>query len=227
MTKYIFIGDIHGKVEVVKEALALDGFKIFTGDFVDSFNRTTSEYGSCLRLVLDAIDAGTCRAVYGNHELSYIFPAQHKCSGNNWSTNQLIRAFGAEIREKFESHIWLENTVLVTHAGLTNQLWNSHGLTFDNLDKTLSEWWDDLFSPMHWVGYARGGRNDYGGTFWCDYNIEFQPVPGLIQVFGHTPGTDIRKIDENYCIDCLDRATKFLGLEINPEMHAVREIQCP
>lgn len=55
-----------------------------------------------------------------------------------------------------------------------------------------------------------------GGLFWCDFRQEFEPVPGLTQVFGHTAsgGDTIRRVADSYCIDCLDRSKEFLELEL-------------
>jgi hypothetical protein len=60
----------------------------------------------------------------------------------------------------------------------------------------------------HWfwsVGMARGGFTPVGGLLWCDWSREFQPVPGLNQVMGHTPARTFRTIrgmtSENWCID--------------------------
>jgi hypothetical protein len=36
-------------------------------------------------------------------------------------------------------------------------------------------------------GRARGGWAKVGGVNWLDYDREFKPVPGLKQIFGHTP----------------------------------------
>ena len=40
----------------------------------------------------------------------------------------------------------------------------------------------------HWVfrGGTRRGEKSVGGPLWCDFS-EFEPIPGLNQVFGHTP----------------------------------------
>lgn len=43
---------------------------------------------------------------------------------------------------------------------------------------------------------------------------EFEAIPGLTQVFGHTRGNGIRQEGENFCIDCLDGKMEFLEIEI-------------
>jgi hypothetical protein len=66
------------------------------------------------------------------------------------------------------------------------------------------------------VGHARGGVS-YGGPVWCDFNKEFKPIEGVRQIFGHTPGRNIRvryhHMIEDYCVDCLDRDDNFLFID--------------
>jgi hypothetical protein len=218
--KYVFVGDIHGKVEQVKRALDMDGKKIFVGDFIDSWNRTIQEHDQCFELVIAAIRAGEAEATLGNHELSYI-PVQgeantpyHRCSGFDYQRSIIMRKHEIDIRELFKPYIMINPRFLVTHAGLTKQIWDDYNLTFDNLPQTLDQWWLTPHSPAHWIGYARGGRNQCGGIFWCDFNREFDPIPDLIQVFGHTAGDGIRVINNSYCIDTLDKQHAFLEMEL-------------
>jgi hypothetical protein len=216
--KYVFIGDVHGKFEEVERALAMDGMKIFVGDFMDSRDHSPSHHRICLRLVLEAIEKKEARAIFGNHELSYLYPIQHRCSGYSEAGRQIMSDVADEMQRKFESHILLGDSFLVSHAGLTRQIWE--GQYLDQLDPTmldekLKRWWKDLSSPMHWSGSKRGGRAPIGGMFWCDFRSEFQPVPGLQQVFGHTRGDRIRRIEDSYCIDCLgSNKGKFLQMDL-------------
>ena len=56
----------------------------------------------------------------------------------------------------------------------------------------------------HWfisVGTKRGGRSPAGGILWCDFG-EFAAVPGVHQIFGHTPGVQPRWIgNDQLCLD--------------------------
>lgn len=203
--KYVFVGDVHGKVDSVEKALAMDGKKIFVGDFIDSYDRTTAEHKKCYDLVFDAIDKGEAEAIYGNHELSYILPDRHRCSGYSGERQMLMTHYGKMIQDRFKPYIYLADGTLVSHAGLCNKLWKSFDISLATLTATLDKWWPDLKSPMHFIGHARGGRNDVGGMFWCDFNLEFEPIPELPQIFGHTRGKGIRTDGNAFCIDCLDQ----------------------
>lgn len=211
--KYRFVGDIHGKVDVVKRALDYDGRVVFVGDFIDSYDKTVTEHDECFRLVIEAIRSGKAKACYGNHELSYLMPDPHRCSGYEYHRSVLMRKYESDIGELFDSFIIIGDT-LISHAGLTNQMWQEFSLTKENFVDRLNEWWADPKSPMHYIGRYRGGRAPYGGLFWCDFTVEFQSIEGLKQIFGHTRGRDIRMVGNSYCIDCQDFKPTFLELEI-------------
>lgn len=211
--KYVFIGDVHGKVNAVEAALSKDGHKVFVGDFCDSFDRSVDDHEKCLVLVLDAIESDEATAIFGNHELSYLMPYPHRCSGYSTSMEQMLRPHQKRIRDSFVPFLEIGYDWLVTHAGL-----------HPDVAIALPETWESEFqnpnSPMHWIGRSRGGRHPIGGMFWCDFNDEFQPIDGMNQVFGHTRHRtrDIRtktgNNSINYCIDCLDTKIKFLELEV-------------
>lgn len=220
--KYVFIGDVHGKVDAVEEALSREGHKVFVGDFIDSFDRSLEDHKKCYDLVFAAIDKGDAMALYGNHELSYYVPSQ-RCSG--WAPDRasLMLAYEKDIKKRFKNYLFLGENILVTHAGLTKQLFDDHIGDMKYLDETLQIWENRYNTPMYWIGASRGGPsyNSYGGTFWCDFRYEFAPVEGLMQIFGHTRGKGIRQTGYSYCIDCLnwkdednDNPYTFLELEI-------------
>ena len=210
--KHIFVGDIHGRVDHVEAALAMPGRKIFVGDFVDSFSRSTDDMRRCLDLVL----ASEADILYGNHEMSYLMPKRHLCSGWRAETAALMAHYRKQIEARFVPFPLLGD-LLVTHAGLTKALWDNQQLNRDILTQVLAEGFADSTSFFHRIGFARGGLDRYSGPLWCDYRHEFEPVPGLRQVFGHTRGVDIRQDHPgNWCIDCLEKATspQFLELEV-------------
>lgn len=211
--KYVFIGDVHGKVEQVERALAKEGKKIFVGDFMDSFDRPWQDHAKCLALVLEAIDKGEAEAIYGNHDLQYYIPF-HKCSGWSEYNQHTMLVNREEVEKKFKSYLLLSPEFLVTHAGLTNQLWKRKHLTFENLEQRLIEGWPKTSSFVHQIGSYRGGFSSVGGLFWCDFNVEFSPIEGLTQVFGHTAGDSIRQRGSSFCIDCLDHKHDFLEMDL-------------
>jgi Calcineurin-like phosphoesterase len=203
--KTLFVGDIHGKVEVVERALAQEHPVIFVGDIADSFERPTTDHLKCFELIFKAIDEDKAACLYGNHELSYLMP-EHRCSG--WTAAMqahMTGGLGQEINKRFKPFIFIKPNVLVTHAGLTRIIWRDFNLTLETLSETLTKWFEDINSPVHWIGQSRGGSKFVGGIFWCDFLRDFREIPDLIQIFGHTRILDLGRIGNSYCIDYNDK----------------------
>ncbi len=208
-----YVGDIHGQLDKLEQALDFPGKVIFVGDFVDSYRTTVADQILCIERVLQSIAAGHAEAVFGNHEMSYLNPL-FRCSGWNSATEERFNSgLGDRIRAAFKPFIW-ENDVLVTHAGITKGLWEDYNLSKENLAQTLTEWYHHIDSPYYQVGRARGGWKKYGGPLWCDWS-EFKPVEGLTQVVGHSRGSGIRVKDHSYCIDVLENITGCEFLELD------------
>jgi len=225
--KHVFVGDIHGKVEMIEMALEKDGKIIFMGDFQDSFDRPVKDHAKCYELVLAAIDSGKAESLLGNHELSYMIP-KHQCSGWQQDRYEMFMQYKNDINSKFQSFMTFPGNWLVTHAGLhpivldyavkLNQAFEDDPNSFLYSEYAIQSWIDDIHSSAHWIGRYRGGPNSVGGIFWCDFKAEFAPIEGLNQIFGHTAGREIRTRctpnSFNYCIDCLDHQPTFLELDL-------------
>lgn len=218
--KTLIVGDVHGKVHVVERALAQEHPVTFIGDYLDSFDRTIEDHLKCMELIFAAIDAGKAKALYGNHELSYLIPKM-SCSGYNPKMAKYVDAIpsgdGApsdtrfegglrkQMADRFVSFLFYEPNILLTHGGLDKRIWDQYNLTLTTLPQALAEWSNDVDSPAYWIGRSRGGIKPCGGIFWCDFEREFHPIPGLIQIVGHTRGQKLRTIGtENFCIDYND-----------------------
>lgn len=219
--KHTFVGDLEGKVARVEEALAKDGIAVFVGDITDARDPsiTFDDYIKCYGLICEAIIKGKAKACFGNHELSYLMPYKHACSWGSQGLKKLMADLNPLIAKHFKPYHLIQDDFLVSHAGLTLQIWRKFGLNKQNLPTTLASWWADDNSPIHWIGESRGGPDPVGGLFWCDYNDEFQPIEELSQVFGHTR---VRGIDPwehshktTYAIDCLNSSQpQFLELDL-------------
>ena len=223
----LFVGDLHGNLAFVQSLQKLypSHVKIFLGDILDSRVFSRTEELGCLELVLDMIEHGEARACFGNHEWSYLEPTM-RCSGYDPEFDVQLNPFKDRMRRLFETFFWLPKyKILVTHAGLTWAFWEEFGLSISTLPIRLKEWAQLPISssPTGRVGIARGGDDRTGGTFWCDWYREFQPVPGIVQIFGHTSGLSIqeqvlpgsqgiRRRGSNYNIDCLARMWEVLEL---------------
>lgn len=202
--KHLIVGDIHGKVEVVERALDQADPVIFVGDILDSYDRPVADHDKCMRLIFDAIDAGKAQCLYGNHELSYLHDHM-QCSGWNAATQAHVTGgYQHSMAARFKHFLWYEPNILITHGGLDKTIWDEFQLSVAELPQTLTEWSRDTHSPAYRIGYRRGGFSPAGGIFWCDFDHEFQPIPELVQIVGHTRGRDLRTNGTNYCIDYND-----------------------
>ena len=188
--KTLVVGDLHGQIEIAKAAIKKDMPVIFMGDYLDSYVRSVTDQVSTLRYVLDAVEAGQARALIGNHEHSYITKGM-RCSGWDGATELHVTHLDLS---PLEDYIWAEG-FLLSHAGVSNRLLKYMDIS---LEDYLAE------ENFYQIGRYRGGRDPVGGLFWCDWNQEFEEVPGIPQIVGHTRGHEIRQKGNSYCVDCLE-----------------------
>lgn len=207
--KAIIVGDLHGCVEVVNLALAAaekeNAELVFLGDYVDSFTRSPEDQISTVVQLLDLVQAGKARALIGNHEMSY-FSDSMRCSGYSQKTQFMMSHLQALVEQYFDTHIWLEERTLLTHAGLTYRLLKTGDDSLEGIQTGLKydKW-------LYHIGHSRGGsRYPYGGTLWCDWYTDFEDIPGIKQIFGHsrprkgeTPQV-FRRTEHSVCIDNIE-----------------------
>jgi hypothetical protein len=212
MTKIAVVGDLHGRFEVVEKLLEWDHEIYFIGDYLDSFDRTAVEQLRTLDLVLEAVKSGKAKALLGNHEVAYINPRTVACSGN---TVEVHIGLMSRDLSQLQSYAWIGDDILLTHAGVSQSL-------LEVRKQTLTQYLEG--KDYEQIGRSRGGRDPVGGLYWCDFWKEFDAVPGIRQVVGHTAyrphGVDpgiVTTADYagtlNYNIDCLDRVNQVLVID--------------
>jgi len=212
-------GDIHGHLETVEAALAVDADEIiFVGDFLDSFTRSQEDQMECLNLVLSATNA---TALLGNHEASYLY--DQRCSGYNQTMANIVNAYGrTRLASTLLDHVWLEYEhyypIVITHAGVTADWFDIEPRRITEHD--VRNWlYSAPVEDRYGVGYARGGNMPVGGHLWCDWWREFEPIPAVRQIVGHSNyrphgayGGIVSKGD-NYNIDCLGRINEYMFIK--------------
>lgn len=217
--KTLIVGDIHGKVAVVEEALAQEHPVVFVGDIADSFDLPVADHIQCFRLIFKAIDEGKATCLYGNHELSYLV-GRMRCSGwdpkmAKWmggepsgdgapTDTEFVGGLRHQMATRFDYFQFYEPNILIVHGGLDKTIWDEFKLDLASLPQTLAEWVHDVNSPAYRIGRCRGGPDRVGGLFWCDFDREFTPIPELIQIVGHTRGTTLRQRGGSFCVDYND-----------------------
>ena len=183
MSKYLLVGDIHGDAAIVHRAAQRPEPLIFLGDFLDSFTFSPGQQHLALQAAIQLKEQGRARIILGNHEVSYLNPNE-RCSGWNALTQALVVPH-REAMLRFEPFIWFEKyRVLVTHAGVSQFWWERHGAA--DIEMVLQKAFRDGDSWFHCAGKARGGPAAFGGPLWLDWQREFQPIPGIRQVVGHS-----------------------------------------
>lgn len=209
--KYIFIGDLHGKIEIAQHWLNRDDYDqlIFMGDYLDSYDRYDQDHVDLFELACDAVTnkPEKVRALIGNHELSYIKPNM-RCSGHReYIQNYMDRRGTERALAQLDEFIVLYPNVLITHAGISSYMadtWN------DALYVFSKEYLRDA------IGERRGGLAPSGGPFWADYS-ELVPIPSIIQVTGHNRVDSIHYKEYNtgyiWFTDVLDTSNHALVLD--------------
>ena len=200
--KTLVVGDIHGCVEVVEKALSTKYPVIFTGDYLDSFNRSVKDQITSLQLVLDAIDAtkndfesNKIYGLLGNHEMSYL-SRSCRCSGYNSVTAAHVMSMDLK---PLLDYIYCEG-FLISHAGVSQSLLDYNKITLDQYLESKN---------FDTVGWIRGGYDHVGGLRWCDWFYEFEPIKSQPQIVGHSHieyydynlANIIQQKGNSYCID--------------------------
>jgi hypothetical protein len=209
--KTIIVGDLHGRVEIAEQILEMvsDYNIVFIGDYIDSYDRSVEDQIGTLRLVLDAVNSsdGSVKALWGNHELSYMNPVM-RCSGYNNETAILLAHLDLS---SLLNYTWVDN-FLISHAGVSQHLLEAR-------NETIEEYLGN--GRYNQIGVARGGGDPVGGLFWCDWFREFEPLPDTPQVVGHSgyrqPGQHkgILQKDNSFCVDCFQHTNEVLVIDNN------------
>ena len=215
----LVVGDLHGQHEIAMKAIKLANDNnwqlVFIGDYMDSFSRSIDDQVQTVRVVRDAIGTGLAIGLLGNHELSYMYPFM-RCGGYNSVKQIYMNNFIADFNTMFKPYYWADG-FLISHAGVSLEL-------LELLEIDLATY---LESVNHFqIGYSRGGNVTTGGLYWCDWEYEFVPIPGISQVVGHTrqKGGVIAEKEGNYCIDVLEDSDRKYGLLLDNGMATVQEI---
>lgn len=197
---------------------------IFLGDYFDQFDDTPEDASRTAVWLRSSLAQSNRTHLWGNHDLAYGFPEIREawCPGFSCEKSRAINAIMSPADwAKLKLTHW-EDTFLFSHAGWSNDFsgGRSRAKGSDRRTFLASEEagaWSCLKSgKRHWiwgVGYGRGGTQKCGGLLWCDVR-EFTPVPGLNQIFGHTPGNlgTVKSGCDSFNL-CLDTCSRGKGAQ--------------
>lgn len=228
----IIISDLHNRVDWVEPALLLlkpyDNV-IFLGDYFDDFNDTPEDVANSANWLKQSLSKPNRIHLCGTHDIWYRFPDNQyiQASGNTKEKSDAINHIITEKDWGLLKLFHYEQGFLFTHAGLHAYFINK--FAFENKISLQGEIIDKIVKPAtekalidvsnnrtnEWLdaGFARGGMQAVGGITWLDWDDEFEPVPELNQIVGHTqmkyPGEKSTQNSKNYC---LDTKNKHIGI---------------
>jgi hypothetical protein len=205
--KILVIPDVHNKVDMVDRILdhEKDFDKvIFLGDLFDHFNDGPTEATLVANWIKSHINDERFIFLFGNHDIGYAFKNFHlPCSGYSVLKDIAIwKILNADDFAKWK-FFWVAQGFLFTHAGLHPNylppLWKSKDVCAKSIKEFLLEESEKCLIQVHqkdgehWF-YRYGDARCYpprgvkaGGILWCDASEEFEAIPNLSQIFGHTP----------------------------------------
>ena len=209
------LGDVEAAIRRERPARA-----VFLGDYFDQFDDTPDDAALTAIWLKSSLAQPNRVHLWGNHDLAYGCSEIQEawCPGFTWEKCNAINAIlSRDDWGKLKLAHW-EDGFLFSHAGWSNEFSGgpSRAEVSDrraHLTAEEVEAWRCLkIGQRHWiwgVGYGRGGTQRCGGLLWCDVR-EFTPIPGLSQVFGHTPGNlgtvKSGRDSFNLCLDTCNRA---------------------
>jgi hypothetical protein len=199
MPRTLIIPDIHHKTAVVDEILTREQYErvVFLGDYFDDFNDTPGLARETAEWLKRHVQNPNFTFLYGNHDLPYRFCASGvDCSGftiEKWEA--ILPVLDRGDWDALRLHTWVDG-FLLSHAGWNLAFADSYGfVTKEHIDALCSECLIELeegrMHPLAGVGISRGGSNAVGGIVWQDWT-ELEPIAGLHQIVGHTPGIEAR-----------------------------------
>ncbi len=211
--KLVIIPDIHNRCDAAEEIIQREepDRVLFLGDYFDSFDDTVEDAGNTARWLAKSLQQKNRIHLIGNHDLNYMTENPNiKCTG--YSPDKHIAIDRCHIEwKKLEIYCWVDDW-LITHAGLSRKFYEWQRKKNDTVQNVIRRARHDIVNiddmnitkEFLQAGVLRGGINKFGGIVWCDYG-EFEDIPDIKQVFGHTRGTTVRhqktENSEHYCID--------------------------
>lgn len=233
-------------VSIVDKWSTEDTHFVLLGDYFDSFRQSESAVEEmCQWLNTAAQQPEKFTLLYGNHDVHYLLPggpSRYRCSGYSSLTQSIIDSrLSDATRAQFKFHAWIGEDILCSHAGLTfpwlvqafrrrdcltnpptpteiRNFLNHQERMFFGMDGDSRAYAVQPHDVFLQVGRARGGYpTALGGMTWCDWYQEFEPIPNLRQIVGHTvvdshPAGETYVPDEHHGNWNLDTNLRYVGL---------------
>ncbi|MDD5453880.1 MAG: metallophosphoesterase [Candidatus Ratteibacteria bacterium] len=223
--KTIIISDLHNRVDWVEPALSSLQYDkvIFLGDYFDDFYDNLDDIKKVAKWLKQSLPKPDRIHLCGTHDMWYRFPNNPylQASGNTMQKLNVINQILTDDDWNLLRLYYYEQGFLLTHAGVHSFLFGNNNLSIQEMlnliksetEKALQDVKNGKINPCLDAGFARRGGQVVGGITWLDWHDEFEPVPHLNQIVGHTelkkPEKKITENSENYC---LDTKNKHIGI---------------
>jgi len=227
---------------------------VFLGDYFDDFYDTPKDAYNSATWLKQSLHKPNRVHLWGTHDLWYRFPSNPfaMASGNTYEKAYAINSVLTIDDWNLIKSYHYEQNFLMTHAGVhpyliskyvleNKQIFGKH-IVGDTLQLNTQEIVDQIIKPATeeafkdvsnnsmniWfdIGFARLGTQKVGGIIWLDLDIEFQPIPGLNQIVGHSerlvPEQKSTQNSKNYCIDT---KSQHIGILENGEFTYLETIE--
>jgi hypothetical protein len=197
--KTLIIPDPHTKYTRAQAMLNAEPWDeaVLLGDYFDDWDDTVEDNVACAEWLVRLIQEHKVTALLGNHDQSYWFRGQHRCSGYTRDKAEGIeKVMGphwTRLYLAYETQGWL-----LSHAG-----WDRRHGPYDpvQLEGALAMANHTYVPPILGMSWLRGGRQEVGGVTWQDWT-ELKNPRGMRQCVGHTQGQQVRwKGERAVCID--------------------------
>lgn len=205
--KTLVIPDVHENYAAVQRVLdAEEGFDkaVFLGDWFDRFTSQPGDMLATARWLAANQENPDFVFLYGNHDMPYCYPQRGLlCSGHQPYLKATLLEAGVYMRKHFRLFCRVEG-YLLSHAGFT-PLRIETVPDLESLEQgVLAQLKDGSAVPsLVAAGWARGGDQDKGGCTWLDWEDEFEDIPGVPQIVGHTKAKEPRWKGASLCLDTM------------------------
>ena len=222
----IIISDLHNRVDWVEPALSSLQYDkvIFLGDYFDDVDDTVEDVKKAANWLKQSLPNPDRIHLCGTHEMWYRFPDNPflHASGNTEQKSDVINHILTGKDWNLLKLCCYEQGFLLTHAGVHSYFLGKNNLSRQELlnriksetENALQDVRNGKMNPWLAAGFARRGLQKVGGITWLDWLDEFEPVPYLNQIVGHTqlryPEEKITENSKNYCLDTKNKHIALL-----------------
>lgn len=193
MKPLLIIPDLHLQHQKAEEIIARypEAKVLFLGDYFDAYEDDVNEHRQMARWLAHSSQNPKRIHLLGNHDL-YYFTGKACCQvpGNTAQKFRGSQEFLTPATwRRMQFYHWITPNFLASHAGLTRSFAHPIRALTEYLEQQASEARHACEHNLDhaWLRWGqRGGYMEASGPLWCDWT-DFQTLPGIHQVFGHTP----------------------------------------